>query len=83
MQIDIVTIFPGMFSALDESIVKRAALSGHVRINITDLREHAAGRHRNVDDYPYGGGPGMVMQPEPFFQAVEHLRGPGPKPMPE
>ncbi len=63
-----------MFSALEESIVKRAALDGLVRIRITDLREHASGKHRNVDDYPYGGGPGMVMQPEPFFCAVEHLR---------
>ncbi len=72
--IDILTIFPGMFSALEESIVKRAALDDLVRIRIADLRDHASGKHRNVDDYPYGGGPGMVMQPEPFFSAVERLR---------
>jgi tRNA (guanine37-N1)-methyltransferase len=72
--IDIITIFPGMFSALEESIVRRAVLEGHVQISVTDLRDHATGKHRSVDDYPYGGGPGMVMQPEPFFLAVERLR---------
>ncbi|MBS4020894.1 MAG: tRNA (guanosine(37)-N1)-methyltransferase TrmD [Dethiobacter sp.] len=74
MLIDIITIFPGMFSALEESIVRRAVLEGHVQISVTDLRDHATGKHRSVDDYPYGGGPGMVMQPEPFFLAVERLR---------
>ncbi len=74
MLIDIVTIFPGMFAPLYESIVRRAVREGLVEIRITDLRDHTTDRHRSVDDYPYGGGPGMVMQPEPFFRAVEHLR---------
>jgi tRNA (guanine37-N1)-methyltransferase len=63
-----------MFKPLEESIVKRAVLEGPVEIRVADLRDYATDRHRSVDDYPYGGGPGMVMQPEPFFRAVEHLR---------
>lgn len=74
MRIDIITIFPGMFQALEESIVRRAVEAGHSEIVITNLRDFASNKHHNVDDYPYGGGPGMVMQPEPFFLAVEHLR---------
>ncbi|MCR3923364.1 MAG: tRNA (guanosine(37)-N1)-methyltransferase TrmD [Firmicutes bacterium] len=74
MRIDILTIFPGMFATLTESIVKRALDAGKVQIVTTDLREFAQNKHRSVDDAPYGGGPGMVMQPEPFFLAVEHLR---------
>lgn len=74
MLIDIITIFPGMFAPLAESIVRRALQDGLVEIRVTDLRDHAADRQRRVDDYPYGGGPGMVMQPEPFFRAVEHLK---------
>src|SRR5690554_1568417 len=79
MRIDILTIFPGMFSALRESIAKRAADAGHVQIEIFDLRDFARNKHRSVDDYPYGGGPGMVMQPEPFFLAVEHLHRTDPR----
>jgi tRNA (guanine37-N1)-methyltransferase len=74
VRIDIVTIFPGMFTALEESIIRRAQENGRVQIEITDLRNFAQNKHRSVDDYPYGGGPGMVMQPEPFFLAVEHLQ---------
>lgn len=74
MRIDIVTIFPGMFSALQESIVRRAVEAGHAEIAVTDLRDFADNKHRSVDDYPYGGGQGMVMQPGPFFTAVRHLR---------
>jgi len=74
LRIDILTLFPGMFAALRESITGRAAAAGHVQIVVTDLREYARNKHRSVDDYPYGGGPGMVLQPEPFFLAVEHLR---------
>ncbi|NLP37210.1 MAG: tRNA (guanosine(37)-N1)-methyltransferase TrmD [Firmicutes bacterium] len=73
MRIDILTIFPGMFTALQESIAKRAVEAGHVQIELWDLRDFTCNKHRSVDDYPYGGGPGMVMQPEPFFLAVEHL----------
>lgn len=76
MRIDILTIFPAMFRGpLDESIVKRAVEKGLVEIHIHDIRDHSTDRHRTVDDYPYGGGPGMVMKPEPLFAAVEHVQG--------
>lgn len=76
MRIDILTIFPAMFRGpFDESIVKRAADKGLVEIQIHDIRDHATDRHRTVDDYPHGGGPGMVMKPEPLFAAVEDVRG--------
>jgi len=79
MRIDILTIFPAMFRGpLDESIVKRAVEKGLVEIHVHDIREHSTDRHRTVDDYPYGGGPGMVMKPEPLFAAVEHVRGQAP-----
>lgn len=75
MRIDIATIFPGMFTGpFSESIVKRAVDKGAVEINVVDLRDYAEGKHRQVDDYPYGGGRGMVMKPEPIFAAVEDLR---------
>jgi len=74
LRIDIVTIFPGMFTALEESIVRRAVDTGLAEVGITDLREYTADKHRSVDDYPYGGGPGMIMRPEPFFKSVEHLQ---------
>ncbi|HHX75659.1 MAG TPA: tRNA (guanosine(37)-N1)-methyltransferase TrmD [Firmicutes bacterium] len=74
MRIDILTLFPGMFVVLRESITGRAAAAGHVQIVVTDLRDFACNKHRSVDDYPYGGGPGMILQPEPFFLAVEQLR---------
>jgi tRNA (guanine37-N1)-methyltransferase len=73
LRIDIVTIFPGMFAALRESIVRRAAESGLVEICVTDLRDFTGDRHRSTDDYPYGGGPGMIMRPDPFFRAVDFL----------
>lgn len=56
--------------------MKRAGEAGHVEIHVHDLRDWATDRHRKVDDEPYGGGPGMVMKPEPFFAAVEELRRP-------
>jgi len=72
MRIDILTLFPGMFRGpFDESIVKRAVDAGIVDIHIHDIREWAEGRHKVADDYPYGGGPGMVMKPEPLFAATE------------
>ncbi|MCS6802433.1 MAG: tRNA (guanosine(37)-N1)-methyltransferase TrmD [Dehalococcoidia bacterium] len=74
MQIDIITIFPGMFRGpFDESIIRRAIARGSVRITVHDLRDWATDRHRTVDDYPFGGGPGMVMKPEPIFAAVESI----------
>jgi len=72
MRIDILTLFPGMFPGpLDESIVKRAVEAGVVSIHIHDIRRWAKGRHKVADDYPYGGGPGMVLKPEPVFAATE------------
>ena len=76
MKVDILTIFPDICRVpLGESIIGRAQESGSVEIVVHDLRNWAEGRHRRVDDEPYGGGPGMVMKPEPFFAAVEELKG--------
>lgn len=75
MKIDIVTIFPEIAEApLRASIIGRAVDAGVVEIECHDLRDFTTDRHRQVDDIPYGGGPGMVMKPEPFFAAVEKLR---------
>ena len=75
MRIDVVTIFPELFDVpLRTSIIGRAVEAGVVEIGVHDLREHGLGRHRTVDDYPYGGGAGMVMRPEPLFAAIEPLR---------
>lgn len=71
MEIHILTLFPEMFSGpFDESIIRRARDSGLVTIQLHDIREYAHDKHRVVDDYPYGGGAGMVMKPEPIFEAV-------------
>ena len=75
MRIDVVTIFPPLLAgAFEHSIIKRARERGMVDIHVHDLRDYTADRHRTVDDYPYGGGAGMVMKPEPWFRAVEVLR---------
>lgn len=75
MRIDVVTIFPPLLAgAFEHSIIKRARERGVVDLHVYDLRDYAADRHRTVDDYPYGGGAGMVMKPEPWFTAVEALR---------
>ena len=75
MHIDVLTIFPKMFDAvMGESIIKRARESGAIEINIVDLRPFSKDRHRKVDDKPFGGGPGMVMSAEPFFEAVNYIR---------
>lgn len=74
MQIHIVTAFPGMFSGVfGESILKRAQESGRVRIEIHDLRLFATDKHKTLDDYPFGGGAGMIMKPEPIFSCVEAI----------
>jgi len=80
MRCDILTIFPDIIhSYLNESILKRARLKGLLDVNVYDIRDFAKGRHRKVDDYPFGGGAGMVMKPEPLFNAVERLREDGEK----
>jgi tRNA (guanine37-N1)-methyltransferase len=74
LRINVVTIFPEFFAGpLTLSIPSRAAAAGSVRYNIVDLRDFTHDKHRSVDDAPYGGGPGMVMKPQPFFEAVESL----------
>jgi tRNA (guanine37-N1)-methyltransferase len=75
LRLTVVTIFPEFFTGpLSLSIPARAAAAGAVEYRIVDLRDFTHDRHRSVDDYPYGGGAGMVMKPEPFFEAVEALQ---------
>jgi len=75
MRIDIISIFPEMFSAvLDESIIKRAQRKGKVKIFTHDLRDYTLDKHHKVDDRPFGGGSGMVLQVEPIFRAVQAIR---------
>jgi len=74
MKIDIITIFPAMVKGpLAEGIVGRAIDRGLLDVRVHDLRDHTTDRHRVVDDMPFGGGPGMVLKPEPLFAAVDHI----------
>lgn len=74
MRIDVLTLFPGMFAGpLDESIIRRAREAGLLDLKIHNLRDYAHDRHKTVDDRPFGGGPGMLLKPEPIFEAVETL----------
>ncbi len=75
MRIDILTLFPEIFAPLFASIPSRAQSSGKVSINLHNLREYGKGRHRQVDDIPFGGGPGMVLQPEPLAKAIKAISG--------
>ncbi|GMU40006.1 MAG: hypothetical protein AMXMBFR23_08720 [Chloroflexota bacterium] len=75
IRFDILTIFPGMFAGpLDQSILGRARQDGLIDVHLHDLRDWTHDRHRTVDDYPFGGGAGMVMKPEPIFEALEAIR---------
>ncbi len=77
LEIDVITIFPGMLNGfLEESMLKRAQAQGAVRVRVMNLRDYASGKHQVTDDRPFGGGPGMVMKPEPIFAAVEAVRRP-------
>src|SRR5438067_3647860 len=81
MRFDVVTIFPAMFGPVfGQGVIGRAIERGLVELRAHDLREHAHDRHRQVDDMPFGGGPGMVLKPEPVIEAVESIRlqNPGP-----
>jgi tRNA (guanine37-N1)-methyltransferase len=74
MKIDVLTLFPGMFTGpLDESIVQRARTTGALELAVHNLRDYTHDRHKTVDDRPFGGGPGMLLKPEPIFEAVENL----------
>jgi tRNA (guanine37-N1)-methyltransferase len=78
MRVDVLTLFPEMFAGpLDHSILGRAIERGLLQVQLTNPRDFTTDRHRTVDDYPYGGGPGMVMKPGPIFAAVESLAQPG------
>lgn len=75
MKIDILTLFPKMFEGfLNESIIKRAINENRVEINIIDFRKYTNDIHNRVDDYPYGGGAGMVLMPEPIFNAIDDIK---------
>jgi tRNA (guanine37-N1)-methyltransferase len=76
MKIDVLTLFPAMFAGpLDESIIMRARKKGLLDLKIHQLRDWTHDRHKTVDDKPFGGGPGMLLKPEPLFEAVESLKG--------
>ncbi|HEX9729055.1 MAG TPA: tRNA (guanosine(37)-N1)-methyltransferase TrmD [Gemmatimonadales bacterium] len=79
LRLNVVTLFPEMFRvACETSILGRAATQGLVEYHVVNLRDHTHDRHQTVDDYAFGGGAGMVMKPEPFFEAVEALHADGP-----
>ena len=79
LRVNVVTIFPDFFATpLSISIPSKARDAGSVEYNVVDLRDYTHDRHRTVDDYPYGGGAGMVMKPGPFFEAVEALGATSP-----
>jgi tRNA (guanine37-N1)-methyltransferase len=74
VRFDVLTLFPGILEGpLGESLLGRAIDQGLVEVRLHDIRDHAHDKHRQVDDYAFGGGPGMVMKPEPIFEAVESL----------
>jgi tRNA (guanine37-N1)-methyltransferase len=76
MKVDVLTLFPEMFTGpLDVSIVQRARQAGVLDLHVRNLRDYTHDRHQTVDDRPFGGGPGMVLKPEPLFEAVEDLAG--------
>lgn len=75
MQYDILTIFPGLFASfLNESILKKAQAKKLIRINLHDFRRCAAGKHKTVDDRPYGGGPGMILKVEPLYKCLASIK---------
>ncbi len=74
MKIDVVTPFPKMMTGfLQESMLRRAQENEIVSIKLWDLRKFATDKHKTVDDYPFGGGPGMILKPEPFFRVMDHI----------
>jgi tRNA (guanine37-N1)-methyltransferase len=80
MIFDVITIFPGFFASfLEHGLLKRALAGGQLEIRLHDLRDYTDDRHRTVDDRPFGGGPGMLLAPEPLFRAVEALQAESPE----
>ena len=78
MKVDIVTAFPDMFSSLlSESILKKAQENGFLEVKVHDLRDYTTDKHRQIDDTPYGGGPGMLIKVEPLYRAIEELKSSG------
>ncbi|MBS7262821.1 MAG: tRNA (guanosine(37)-N1)-methyltransferase TrmD [Eubacteriales bacterium] len=75
MRIDILTLFPEMFSPLDASIIGRARKNGLLDIHIVNIRDFADNKHHQADDYPFGGGAGLVMMPQPIFDAMQSIDG--------
>ncbi|MBO7214519.1 MAG: tRNA (guanosine(37)-N1)-methyltransferase TrmD [Clostridia bacterium] len=73
MKIDILTLFPDMFAPLNESIIGRAQKAGKVEICVHDIREYSTNKHKKCDDYPFGGGAGMVMMPQPVYDAINAI----------
>ena len=71
MKIDILTLFPEMFAPLKESIIGRAKNAGKIEINVHNIRDYSLDKHKRCDDYPFGGGAGMVMMPQPIASAIE------------
>ncbi len=81
MRIDVLTVLPGLFDCfLREGVIGRAISSGKVEVKVHNLRDFTTDKHKVVDDVPYGGGPGMVLKPEPIFRAYEELTKESPKP---
>ena len=81
IHIDILTIFPGFFeSPFSVGIIRKAIDGGLLRIRLVDIRRFSAHRHNQVDDYPFGGGAGMVMKPEPIFRSIRHIQKGGQRP---
>ncbi|MBP5651444.1 MAG: tRNA (guanosine(37)-N1)-methyltransferase TrmD [Clostridia bacterium] len=74
MKIDILTLFPEMFDALNASLIGKAQDKGAVQINIVNIRDFSGNKHGKVDDYPFGGGDGMVMMPGPLYDAIESVK---------
>jgi tRNA (guanine37-N1)-methyltransferase len=82
LRFDVVTIFPAMFAPVfEQGVVGRAIEKGLIELLAHDLRDHTHDRHRQVDDMPFGGGPGMVLKPEPVIEAVESIRAANPGPV--
>ena len=77
MRLDVITIFPAFFDVLDLSLLGKAQRNGAIELSVHDLRDFTHDRHRTVDDTPYGGGPGMLMRPEPWGEALDHVRAAG------